>query len=785
MPKKPEVSGKGPAKKKPAKHTASVSETTAPSKRRWLLVTTLKLMVVSVVVLAFYTLYLDSVVKNKFEGQRWHIPVQVYGDIPSFYQGAAIDMAQLKQHLLLSGYKKVNTPSRAGEFAMSASRIIIFRRAFDFGQGKSEAQLVTIDVKNARVVDVYLNDEAVQQVKVEPYLIARIVPESKEDRVLVPLQQVPEALLDTLLLVEDRDFYFHKGISPTGIARALYSNLKAGRTVQGGSTLTQQLVKNMFLTREKTLTRKFNEAIMSLLLEYRYSKDQLLEAYINEVYLGQHYANGIYGFGLAAQFYFGKPVEQLTIEQMATLVGVIKGPSYYDPWRYQERVKSRRDVVLQLLFEHDYIDKPTFISAIESPLSVKKQRRMAQTKQSFPAYMQLVKRELAQILPPTSQQSGIRVFTHFSLPTQLNVEAAIDNVLPNLTQVADEELQAAMVVSDITNGGIVAIAGGKESGYAGFNRALNAQRPIGSLIKPVIYIAALERYQQYQLGTILEDKPIVLSTEEGQEWRPKNYDGQYRQHVSLLEALVYSLNVPTVNLGMKLGLDSVLDVMHLLGAEDDIVARPSILLGAVNMSPLAVNTMYYPIANHGKHREVTAVERIYSSRGELLWQGASEEVPYFSEQASFLLDHAMTKVTTEGTAKSLSWRVKGKTLAGKTGTTNDQRDSWFVGYDEKHLVTSWVGYDDNRPTKLTGSSGALVVFADFIRRQPIADRESIVPENIANVLFDVQSGKPLPDDCDGGVQYPAVTIGLPYALECQSKSKSTDERSWFEKLFGS
>ncbi|GLX79020.1 penicillin-binding protein 1B [Thalassotalea insulae] len=759
------------------------------SKRRRFFVFSLKLLLIGIVLLAFYTLYLDSKVVAKFEGQRWQVPVQVYGKVAHFQLGDDINLEHIKQELVLTGYQRVTEVKQAGQFALSKKRIIIYRRPFDFGSGIEDSQQITIDINKsdarATVERLMVDNTDVNVIELEPYLIDRIVPENKEDRVLVPLQSVPEKLLDTLLLVEDREFYFHAGISPLGILRALYNNVRAGRTVQGGSTLTQQLVKNMYLTRDKTLWRKVNEAIMALLLEYRYSKDQLLEAYINEVYLGQHFANGIYGFGLAAEFYFGRSVAQLTNEQMATLIGVIKGPSYYDPWRYQHRVKTRRDLVLKLMFEQEFLTKSEYVAAVESDLSVRQSRRLKPSKQKFPNYIQLVKRELSELLLPEEQASGIRVFTTFSPYSQQLAEHSVKQQLAKLAKSEQHQLQAAMLVTDRATGEIKALVGDKNSGYAGFNRALNAKRPIGSLIKPAIYLAALERYQEYQLGSLLDDKPISFEMDNGEVWQPKNYSGKFYGQVSLHDSLVKSLNIPTVNLGMAIGLEHIADLIHMLGYDEDIALRPSMLLGSINMSPYQVNQFYLPFANHGEFVKSHVVESIVSPQGETLYRYQNESIPYFSEQASYLTDYALTHVATEGTAKSLSWRLKNHTVAGKTGTTNDQRDSWFVGYDDQHLVTVWLGRDDNKATEFTGSSGALTLFADFISQFGVVDKAVKVPANIEAVSFEQATGYPLAVDCDNSIDFPAVNIGLAYQYSCSELSdKPKKERSWFERLFG-
>lgn len=765
-----------------------ISPKTKASKTKRFLWFCLKLSIIGLILLGFYTLYLDAKVVEKFEGQRWQIPVQVYGKIARYYPDSSINLNHVSSELKLLGYQKVSKVTKPGQYAKSSRRIIIFRRAFDFGSGVEHAQKIQIDTKafaDEFIVDkLFIDNEAVEAVELEPYLIDRIVPDSKEDRVLVPLQSVPEKLLDTLLLVEDRDFYFHAGVSPLGILRALITNIKAGRTVQGGSTLTQQLVKNMYLSREKTLVRKVNEAIMALLLEYRYSKDQLLEAYINEVYLGQHYANGIYGFGLAAEFYFGKNVAQLNDAQMATLIGVIKGPSYYDPWRYSERVKTRRDLVLKLMFEHDQLDKAEYLSAIESPLSIRKQRRFTQQKQKFPAYLQLVKQELGQLLTDDDQASGIRVFTNFSLHTQLLLEKTAKTQLAKLADKNSHDLQVAMVVTERETGAVNAIIGDKKSGYAGFNRALKAKRPIGSLIKPAIYISALERYQEYQLATLLEDKAAKFEADNGDIWRPKNYNGKFSGQASLLDSLVKSLNVPTVNLGMALGLSTIADVVHLLGYDQDITLRPSMLLGSINMSPYQINQFYLPLSNQGYAIESHAVERIVSAQGETYYQHLANDSAYFSEQASYLMNFALMQVAEKGTAKSLTWRLKNAKVAGKTGTTNDQRDSWYVGYDQHHLITTWLGRDDNKATEFTGSSGALTLYAAFMNQFGVTNIRPQKPLGVEPTEFEAKTGYAVALECPSNYTLPAISTDLAKQYSCSEPIKPKKKKSWLERLFG-
>jgi penicillin-binding protein 1B len=778
----------------PNKHNTEKSASPSKPWLRWFFFTGIKLAIALSFALAIFVIYLDAKVQKTFEGQRWQVPAQIYGKIESLHIGDSINVKHITESLKINNYSKVTSVTLPGQFAQSASRLIIYRRGFSFpttfehdaAEGSSEESVkLTIDFKKNKITKLFIEKDAVEQIKLEPILLARLVPDNKEDRILVGLEQMPTRLIDTLLLIEDREFYHHQGISPVSILRALYNNIIAGRTVQGGSTLTQQLVKNMFLTRERTLIRKVKEAIMALIIEVRYSKDQLLEAYINEVYLGQHYANGIYGFGLAAKFYFGKPLAELNSGQMALLVAQVKGPSYYDPWRHPERAKQRRDLILRLMFEQNLLSIQEFEQTLNSSLSIRKHRRFKREK--YPAYLQLVKRELNQHLSTYQQKMGIRVFTGFSHVSQRLLEESVANQLAQLEQSHHQkDLQAAVIVTDIASAEVRALVGGRQSGYAGFNRALDAKRPVGSLIKPAIYLAALERYEQFNLASLLADEPITLRSDagdndNGKKWQPKNYDGKYRHQVPLIEGLVKSLNIPTVNLGMSLGLENVTDAIHLLGFKADIVARPSILLGSINMSPLQINQMYLAFAKQGELEQVHGINQIVSSYGETLWEFEPVTTKVISTNAAYLMDYALTQVAVTGTAKSLTWRLNNSKVAGKTGTSNDLRDSWFVGFDNKNLVTTWLGKDNNKTTGLTGSSGALLLFSDFIKKQGVVNRSMYQPDAVAMTVFETQTGHAVTSDCENTVTYPAISAGISVNKGCLKERP--DKKSWLEKLF--
>lgn len=748
---------------------------------RWLTVTSIKLSIIFVITLSLYSIYLDGKVTQLFDGQRWQIPAQVYGRVTTINPDQKVNLDNIEKELIHQSYQSVATTNSPGQYTHRGNSLTVYRREFDFGFGLQAPELITIVTSNQQVIRLTSDGEPIHQVKLEPILIDRILSADGEDRVVMALEQMPDTLIDTLLLVEDKDFYHHHGLSPTGILRAFWKNLLAGETVQGGSTLTQQLAKNMYLNRDKTIWRKVNEALISVILELRYSKDEILEAYLNEVYLGQHYANGIHGFGLAAQFYFGKPLNELASDQIALLVAQVKGPSFYDPWRKPERAVLRRDLVLRMMFENHLLDKTEYEYAITNSLNIRPDRRFA--KQSFPAYMQLVRRELKNIAASNAMQSGIKVFTGFDLHRQTNAEASIIEQVAILEQGQNsDKLEAAMLISDIRTGQIQAVVGGRSVKYSGFNRALDAKRPIGSLIKPAIYLTALEQYQQYNLATPLKDNPISLKSSRGKLWEPKNYDGKFRGQVSLIDGLVKSLNVPTVNLGLTLGIDNVSKTLTSLGYKGDVPKVPSMLLGSINMSAYDVNQWYNTIANSGLYHPAHAVTYVLAGNGELLWQKPKTIDARLSQQAGYLIDYALTKVANEGTAKSLAWRFPEQLLAGKTGTSNDLRDSWFVGYDHESVVTSWIGRDDNLPMGLTGSSGALTLFSTYLDKQGLSSRYDLVPDGVEVATFELATGNAVLGDCAGVANYPAISNGIFYSNECLEKRPEPE--SWLEKLFG-
>lgn len=662
-----------------------------------------------------YGIYLDAKIQSRFAGPIWQVPAQIYARSLMLEPGMYLPHDKLMQELKLLNYLKVAQPAKPGQFSASADKIEIFRRSFDYLDGTEPASRLFLEFDDGHLTSIrdLQTREYLTSVNLDPMLLDTLQAPNQEDRILVQLQDYPQLLIETLLLVEDRNFYHHNGVSAIAIIRAAFANMNAGRTVQGGSTLTQQLVKNFFLTRQRSLWRKFNEAYMALLINYRLTKDEVLSAYLNEVYLGQNYSDGVYGFGLASYFYFGRPVAELSIDQVAYLVAAVKGPSFYDPWRYPERAQDRRDMILRLLAKNGQISTAEYRAAIARPLKVIPRGHMSVSK--APAFLSLMRRELQQKFgQELYDQSGLKIYTSLDPLAQQAAETAIQQSLPRLEQVHKVKgLETALVVTDRMYGRVTALVGGRNTQYAGFNRALDASRLIGSLVKPAVYLTAFE--QGYELNSPLMDQPLQLHNQYGQNWQPKNYDRKYRGEVPLYQALMQSLNVPTVNLGMQLGVDTVTDSLHRLGVKKVDNQYPSMLLGAINMSPFQVSQMYQTLATQGEYHKLSSLIAVVDNEGDVVYRQERRGQSRFDAKDTDLTLYNMSLVAKKGTARRLSWQFPNIGFAGKTGTTDNLRDSWFVGMDNREVVTVWVGRDDNKPAELTGSSGALRVFGDYMK----------------------------------------------------------------------
>lgn len=692
------------------------------TKRAYLLNTVVKLMIVVVAFITFYAIYLDGKIRAKMDGKTWELPAEVYARIESISIDDNLTLEQVKTALLDNGYRQVSQIATPGDFKIEDDTLVMLRRAFAFPETPEAQRVLRLRFTQDKLshIEDLVQGKLVESFRLDPKLIAMLHSDSDEERQALRLQQYPYFLIQALLLTEDKRFYQHDGISPMGIARALMANYQAGRTVQGASTLTQQLVKNIFLSSEKSLSRKVNEALMSLILDYRYDKNRILETYLNEIYLGQNGSYQVHGFALASQFYFGRPIQEITPSQMALLVGMVKGPSLYNPWRSPQAAMDRRNVVLKLLEENGAITSDEYQFLVKQPLGVKEKGSIYRQQ---PAFMQVLSQDLKNELGENkvAQLSGAKIFTTLDRKQQRSAEQAVINGLEELeaTDKRIKDLQSAIVVAEYKTGKVRAVVGDRLTQFAGFNRALQSRRQIGSLVKPSIYAIALSDPKNFRLNTPINNKPITIQVKGSAPWTPKNYDKRFSGSVMLMDALVRSLNIPTVNIGMKVGLKKVIAKQKEMGWDNvDIPTYPSMLLGAYSISPYDVTKSYQVLANSGLKTPLTTIESITAFDGSQIYQRDIEEVSeqVLPPEAAIQTLYAMQQVVERGTARSLQNEFAHLKLAGKTGTTNNARDTWFVGVDGENVTTVWLGKDNNSDTYLTGSSGALYVYKAYLHR---------------------------------------------------------------------
>ncbi|MGV6474784.1 penicillin-binding protein 1B [Azotobacter vinelandii] len=732
-----------------------------------------KLALVGLVVLAGFAVYFDAVIQEKFSGKRWTLPAKVYARPLELFSGLKLSKQDFLTELDALGYRREAVAGPGSAF-VSGNTVELHSRGFRFYEGDEPARRIRVRFAGDSVAS--LSDAAGKDlavVRMEPPLIGGLYPSHNEDRILVQRNELPPYLVETLVAVEDREFFSHFGVSPKSIARALWVNATAGGVVQGGSTLTQQLVKNFYLNNERSLVRKATEAMMAVLLELHYDKDEILEAYLNEVFLGQDGNRAVHGFGLASQYFFGQPLAELQPHQIALLVGMVKGPTYYNPRRNPERALVRRNLVIDLMVGQGVIDAAQAEAAKQKPLGVTARGSMADS--SYPAFLDLVKRQLREDYQEADlTEEGLRIFTSLDPILQSKAEAAVRNTFKRIGKGGDP-VEASMVVSNPETGEVLALLGSRQPRFAGFNRALDAVRPIGSLIKPAVYLTALERPNQYTLTSWLADVPFSVKGQDGQLWRPQNYDHRAHGDIYLYQGLANSYNLSTAKLGLELGVPNVLKTLARLGVNREWPAYPSMLLGAGALTPMEVSSMYLTIASGGFNTPLRGIRSVLTADGEPLKRYPFQIQQRFDPGAIYLLQNAMQRVMREGTGRSVySQLPRSLTLAGKTGTTNDSRDSWFAGFSQDLLAVVWLGRDDNGKTPLTGATGALRVWTDFMAKADPLPLDMPMPDNVTLAWVNARNGLGSEQGCPDAVQMPYIrgsepppgpACGLPQAPE--------------------
>ncbi len=736
--------------------------------------TTLAVVGVGLIVGVSYYIYLDHRVSRQFEGRRWTLPAHVYASPLELYAGLPLSQADIKHELERLQYRRVERLDRPGTYRQQGARIDVALRPASFADETRPAFILTIQTGAAAIDS--LRDSGGKDlpiVRLEPLLIGSIFPIHGEDRIVVTPNEVPPLLPAALKAVEDRKFDTHHGVDPEALVRALWVDMRAGQFEQGGSTLTQQLVKSYFLDPRRDVSRKVEEAIMAFALESHFSKTDLMTAYINEIFLGQDGDRAIHGFGLASQFYFGKPLQELDLSEIAVMVAIVRGPSYYDPRRHAKRALARRDLVLKLMAERGVISQKDAQAATAQPLGV-----LARGSGSYyPGYLDFVRRVLRRDYREEDvTKAGLRIYTSLEPRAQELAEQSLDRELTRLDRgrYPTAALEGAIVETTPQSGDVIAIVGGRNVGFDGFNRALDGRRPLGSLIKPFIYLTALES-GRYNAATVIQDQPLQIRLANGDQWRPENFTKQTYGPVPLVRALAESLNLATVGLGMDVGIPKISQTLQRFGLDRPVPQVPSMLLGAVEVTPLEVAQLYNGLANGGFRNPLRAVRAVISEDGKAIKAFPLQVTPVASPDAVYALDRMMEQVMERGTGRPARAVLPANlVVAGKSGTSSDLRDSWFAGFSGSHAIVVWVGYDANLPTGLTGSTGALPVWTRLMAQPQESSWDAPMPESLAETWIDYSTGLRVEKGCSQEAVPIAVPVGtqLPMAPGCATGTSS-------------
>ncbi|RBP53413.1 penicillin-binding protein 1B [Arenicella xantha] len=719
-------------KKRASRANAKSSKPQSTSSKVWSFIRfwLLRGFLLGLLFLLGFTVYLDISIRKKFEGQKWALPAHVYTRPMELYIGQAFDEKLVLAELAELGYTSRNDLARVGTYRYTGDELSIYQREFRFWDGLRPQQIARMSISGQRiqsitveVPDVSLPRSDTEIVRLEPRLFGSVSPLSHEDRSLLRIEQVPSELIDGLIANEDRQFRSHFGVNPLGIARAMIRNVRAGRVVQGGSTLTQQLVKNYYLSSEQSYKRKAIEAIMAVLLEMHYSKDEIMQAYLNEVHLSQVGNRAIHGFGLASRYFFGRPIEELELDQIAVLIAVNNGPSKYNPIRNPNNALERRNLVLKTMLEQGVIDDVRYQQAVAAKLSVSPTAEHAALL-SYPSFMGFVRENLRQDYQQEDLlNDGLQIHTTLNPRIQESLETAVRKELAAVEKnkgIKAGSLQVAAVVLRTDNGEVAAMLGDRNPSFSGYNRALSAKRPVGSLLKPFVYLTALEQPERYSLASLISDRSITVSQRGSPDWTPGNYDKREHGDVMLIEALSRSYNLATVQLGMELGVPEVANTIRRLGYQDSVSELPSVLLGAVPMTVMDVGQLYLSLASGGFKTPVKGIRSVLSNENEPLARYSLDIEQVVEPEFAMLINYALQDVVRNGTARNVLTGFRyDYGLAGKTGTTDDYRDSWFAGFSGNYVMVVWVGRDDYQSTGLTGASGAAKLWAKSMQAMPL------------------------------------------------------------------
>ncbi|MFQ5682458.1 MAG: PBP1A family penicillin-binding protein [Candidatus Binatia bacterium] len=713
---------------------------------------------------------LEKVVTAKFEGRKWRFPSKIYSDTFFIYVGMRVPMRDMLEKLRRLGYRRSRkTPRTKGKYRFLKKKGILQVYLHDFAYPlesfKGFPVRISLHGDTVSKMKNLATGKEVFSLELEPELVTGLYDRVWQERRLVHLIDVPPLLIRAILATEDERFYRHRGVDPVAILRASWVNLRHGGIVQGGSTLTQQLMKNFFLGDERTFQRKLKEALMALVTERRYSKEEILENYLNEIYLGQKGAEGIFGIWEASKFYFSKELPDLTIGEMALIAGLIKAPNRYSPYRSMEAATRRRNVVLGRMLKGKFIARRQYDKALAETIP---HRELIKVTNDAPFYVDFLKRELKENYSnDVLTAEGLRIFTSLDLRLQRMAERAVaegltrlEKAYPHLRKRAEkDDLEAAMVVIKPQTGEVKAMVGGRDFQKSQFNRVFQAKRQPGSIFKPFVYLAALmygpeNSERKFTPATIVEDSPFVWEYE-GQEWEPGNYKERYFGPVTLRTALEKSLNSATARIARDVGIKKVRDMAYRLGIQSSLPAIPSLALGSAEVTPLEVAVAFSTLANNGVRTHPLAVKQVLDQKGKVLEKKDIRVERVITPQLAFMLNYLLEGVVDRGTGRGARlYYGFHRPAAGKTGTTNNTKDAWFAGYTPDLLAVVWVGFDNQSKLGLSGAGAALPIWADFMKQAtaltPVTD--FIPPPGIKMVNIDPQSGYLATPECPHVIQ---------------------------------
>ncbi len=670
---------------------------------------------------------LEGGVRARIDATVYEAPTRFFARPTVFYPGMEIDTDEVEETLQRLGYRRTRRRSiEIGEYRIGSRQLVIGRRAFRHYDQFDPGGVATVRMGwDERISDVY-DDEGnrFRYLALEPEQLGTSLGAEEEDRIPIPLRDAPEDLIDAILSIEDRHFFEHNGLDVRRVAGAMLANVRARRIVQGASTITQQLAKNLFLSSRRSPVRKVREMAMAVWLEDRYSKEQILEAYLNQVYLGQSGGLAIHGVGRAAQHYFARDVSRLELHEAALLAGIIRGPSLYAPYRNPEAAKRRRNLVLRAMLERNVITDEEYEEATAEPIGLREKPPSDRRGRYFLDY---VEQQLRARHGADELASGLAVFTTLDMGLQQQAEEALEEGLARLQrdhpQLASDgpPVQGALVALNPRTGEILAMVGGRDYGESQFNRAVNAERQPGSAFKPVVALAALSwpkadrRHEdpQFSLASVLHDEPLSVETPAGL-WQPVNYDGQFRGPITLREALERSLNVPFARLGMAVGPEQIVETAHRLGIENRLNAVPSLALGASEVTPLQLTRAYGVLAAGGFRAELHTTLGVLDTEGNVLDRLEVTGEQVYTQAETYLVTSALRGAVERGTGRALRAMGYRGAVAAKSGTSSNFRDGWFVGYTPTLAIGVWVGFDDGRGLGIPGSRVALPIFARFL-----------------------------------------------------------------------